>query len=52
MENSIRKKEVLRMKKQSGENEILRQIATLLVREKLLNPEEHLRFLSMLKEDN
>lgn len=52
MAKSIRKKEALLMKKQFGENEILRQIAALLVREKLLNSEEHLRFLSLLKEDS
>ncbi len=52
MENSIHIKEVLPMKKQPNENEILRQIATLLVREKLLSPEEHLRFLSLLKEES
>ena len=43
MEVSAASKEVSRMKKQ--------QIAVLLTREKFLNPEEHVRFLALLREE-
>lgn len=52
MDNSPGFKEMLQMKKQHDENEILRQVAALLAREKLLNPEEHFRFLALLGEEN
>ena len=51
MENAFRIKDDLLMKRQSNENKILYQIAALLVREKFLSPEEHLRFLSLLEEE-
>ena len=51
MEVSAASKEVSRMKKQQKEKDILCQIAVLLTREKFLNPEDHVRFLALLREE-
>lgn len=45
------KKNESNMRYHQGEQAILSQIARILVSEKLMSPEEHLRFLALLKEE-
>lgn len=44
-------KEAAQMKKKMQEKALLGQIADLLVSEALINPEEQVRFLALLKEE-
>jgi len=52
MLDDSRIQEVIQMKKNLQEKAILGQLASLLVQEKLINPEEQMRFLSYLEEDD
>lgn len=51
MPDSTSQEEVIQMKKTIQEKALLRQIAGLLVKEALINPEEQIRFLALLKEE-
>jgi hypothetical protein len=52
MLDEIDKQEVIQMKRNLQEKAILGQIASLLVQEQLINPEEQIRFLTFLKEED
>ncbi len=43
--------EVLQMKKEQWEKMMLGQIASFLAKEKLINPEEQIRFLSIVQKE-
>lgn len=51
MPKGLKKQEDIQIKKELQEKDILGQVASLLVQEKLINPEEQIRFLACLKED-
>lgn len=44
-------REVLQMEKKRREKMLLGQIASLLAREKLINPDEQIRFLSIVQKE-
>ncbi len=48
MSEACTDKEELQMEKEQWEKRMLGQIASLLAEEKLINPEEQIRFLSLL----
>lgn len=52
MWEELKKQENTQMKRNLQEKAILGQIANLLVQEQLINPEEQIRFLAFLKEED
>ena len=51
MSEDIKKQKIMQIRSEIGEKAILGKVAELLEREKLINPDEKMRFLSFLKED-
>ena len=52
MLEELKKQNDIQVKKKLQEKSILGQIANLLVQEQLINPEEQIRFLAFLKEED
>ena len=52
MPDELTKQKDIQMKKKLQEKAILGQLASLLVQEKLIDPEEQMRFLACLEEDD
>lgn len=52
MSDKFEEQEKIRLKKDLQEKAILNHVASLLTQERLINPEEQMRFLACLKEED